>query len=50
MHSRALSGNCLWLGGHFAVDLFEPLTVTLAIEAARFGTLDLFVGALLMLV
>jgi hypothetical protein len=50
MHSRALSGNDLWRGGHFAVDMFEPHTITLAAEVAGFGTRHLLVGALLMLV
>jgi hypothetical protein len=35
MHSRALSDNYLWLRGHFHLDLFEPHTITLAIEVAR---------------
>jgi hypothetical protein len=35
MHSRALSDNYPWLRGHFHPDLFEPHTITLAIEVAR---------------
>jgi hypothetical protein len=35
MHSRALSDNYLWLRGHVHLDLFEPHTITLAIEVAR---------------
>jgi hypothetical protein len=50
MHSRALSGNRLLVGGHLAVDMVAPHTLALTIEVERFRTRHLLVGALLMLV
>jgi hypothetical protein len=50
MHARALNHNRLLGGCRFAVDLFEPLTITLAIEVERFGMLALLVGARVALV
>jgi hypothetical protein len=38
------------IGSRFEVGLFEPLSITLAIEVGRFGMLALLVGARLGLV
>jgi hypothetical protein len=45
-----LSGDGLKLCGDFAVDLIEPLAVTLAIEVEPFSAFALLVGTLLVLI